>query len=319
MLKILKKWWFWVIVLVVIFFILASGGEKFENPIIVGEGVLQIPVEGIQDSLAIIQEEGWSEPVKLQASDEGREDSTYITRDGRYVLFYYDPIVGEFQESTAGIKADPKIYYSERPFITKQIHPVSTDDVNAEVGPYISESGDLYYTSTFIELEPTPHVAMPNKNMRNNEIIDMGTGEAEGDPHYCDSTQELYADVYFPEQEDQDLAVFKDGKTTIFPEPINLPNESAFQPFLTDDCQTLYFTSTRGRTQSIFPLQVYRSQRLGEFEWSEPELFIKFPDTGVLGGVGEFSMTRDSKQMVFLQLTINGSEGQNDMYYSEKK
>jgi hypothetical protein len=83
----------------------------------------------------------------------------------------------------------------------------------------------------------------------------------------------------------------------------------------------MYFTSTRGSTNNMFPLQVYKSQRLGEFEWKEPELFISFPKD-ILGGVGEFTMTRDLKQMVYLELIITkeGEEfvGQNEIYYSEK-
>ena len=156
-------------------------------------------------------------------------------------------------------------------------------------------------------------------------IIDMGTGEHEGNPHYCDERNELYANIEY-ESGDTDIAVFKDGETTILPEPINLPGNLELQPFLTDDCQTLYFTSSRGAVFSNFPLQVYKSQRLGDFEWSEPELFVSHPQPGgaegTYGGVGEFSMTRDGKQMVFLELTIT-TEGEtvvgtNKMYYSEK-
>jgi len=153
-------------------------------------------------------------------------------------------------------------------------------------------------------------------------IIDMGTGEHEGNPHYCDERNELYANIEY-ESGDTDIAVFKDGETTILPEPINLPGNLELQPFLTDDCQTMYFTSSRGKLINIFPLQVYKSQRLGEFEWSEPVLFLSYPQPeGMLGGVGEFSMTRDGNQMVFLELTITG-EGEdlfatNKMYYAEK-
>jgi len=302
---------------VVFFILLATSNETFENSITVLDDVDSSPVYGKQDGVAIIQEEGWSIPIKLQANDKGREDSTYITRDGRYVLFYYDPTIGEFQESTEGIKADPKIFFTKRPFVTKQLYPIPSDDINAETGPYISKSGDLYYTKTFIVLDPVPHVSMPQKTVKNNdEIIDMGTGKNENNPYYCDAMDELYVDI-----DDQDIVLFKNGKTTFLPEPINIPGERNFQPFLDDDCQTMYFTSTRDSEKQIFPFQIYKSYRLGEFDWSKPELFISFPIIDdVLGGVGEFSMTRDGKQIVFIQLTItNGSIGQNDMYYSEKR
>ena len=291
--------------------------KSFENPIIVLDNVDSSPVAGAEDGLTIIQEDEWSTPVKLQVDDEGAEDGTYITRDGRYVLFYHVPVWGHGD-------ADPQIYYSERPFVTRQVHPITSEDYNAEAGPYISEANDIYYTKTFIVLEPEPHEATPRKIVMNDgsTIIDMGTGEHEGNPHYCDERNELYANIEY-ESGDTDIAVFKDGETTILPEPINLPGNLELQPFLTDDCQTMYFTSSRGKLINIFPLQVYKSQRLGEFEWSEPVLFLSHPQPeGMLGGVGEFSMTRDGNQMVFLELTIIG-EGEdlfatNKMYYAEK-
>ena len=194
------------------------------------------------------------------------------------------------------------------------------DDYPSSMGP----QGDICYTKTFIVLEPTPHEATPRKIVVNDgsTILDMGTGEHEGNPHYCDAMEELYANIEY-ESGDTDIAVFKDGVTTFLPEPINLPENLDLQPFLTDDCQTMYFTSSRGSVISNFPLQIYKSQRLGEFEWSEPELFISYPQPeGMFGGVGEFSMTRDEKQMVFLELTITleGDEyvGTNEMYYAEK-
>ncbi len=298
--------------------ITSSEDDPFENPIFVLDDVDSSPVTGEEDGVAIIEEEGWSTPVKLPVDDDGAEDGTYITRDGRYVLFYHVPIWG------GGNGIDPQIYYSERPFLTRQVHPITSADFNAEAGPYISEANDIYYTRTFIVLEPEPHEATPRKIVVNDGsiIIDMGTGGHEGNPHYCDEWDELYANIEY-ESGDTDIALFKDGETTILPEPINLPGNLELQPFLTDDCQTMYFTSSRGKVINIFPLQIYKSQRLGEFEWSEPELFLSHPQPeGMLGGVGEFSMTRDGNQMVFLELTITG-EGEdlfatNKMYYAEK-
>jgi hypothetical protein len=330
--KFYKKLWFWVAVPVVVFLILAViDSNTYKTPFIVLGDVDSSPVIGVADGVATIQESGWSTPVKLPVSDEGREDSTQITRDGRYLLFYYDPVVGGFRESasTEGreeMQEDPKIYYSKRPFTSKQVHPISkSDPFNVEAGPNISEAGDIYYTKTFIKLLPKPHVSMPIKTVINNGdiIIDMGTGLAESDPHYCDAEEELYVSTYDSENgdPDQDVVVYKNGIATTLPAPINTPNSSDFQSFLTDDCQTMYFTSTRGKRVSEFPLQVYKTERLGEFDWSEPELFISFPDD-MTGGVGEFTMTRDGRQMVFLELIITEKDGQytgqNEMYYAEK-
>jgi hypothetical protein len=290
------------------------------NPFVVGDGVDSSPVMGEEDGLAIIQEEGWSTPVKLPVDDDGAEDGTYITRDGRYVLFYHVPTWGHSD-------ADPQIYYSERPFLTREVHPITSADFNAEAGPYISEAGDIYYSRTFIVLEPMPHQARPISIVINDgtRILDMGTGVIEDNPHYCDAMAELYANIEH-ESGDTDIAVFKNGITTVLPAPINLPDKLELHPFLTDDCQTMYFTSSRGGVVGNFPLQIYKSQRVGEFEWSEPELFVAHPQPGAAegtyGGVGEFSMTRDGKQMVFLELTImtegDGFVGTNKMYYADK-
>jgi len=304
---------------------------NYKHPFTVKPGVETGPVPGKADGYAVILEKGWSKPVKILANDDGREDSTYITRDGRHILFYYEPKSAAFQESRkVKKKADPKIYYSPRPFTNRFIHPISSIDFNGEAGPMISEAGDIYYTKTFIKLLPIPHEARPRKTVVNGgkKVLDMGTGLAEGDPHYCDATGELYAQIMYLKERngDQDICVMYKGKTTVFGKPINIPGELDFQPFLTDDGQTMYFTSSRGRKKkhNFFPFQIYRSKRLVDLEWGEPELFISFPqDTSIIGGVGEFGMTRDGKQMVFLQLVITkeGNQwiGDTDMYYAFRK
>ena len=60
---------------------------------------------------------------------------------------------------------------------------------------------------------------------------------------------------------------------------------------------------------------------------SEPALFVSHPqpdeEAGIYGGVGEFSMTRDGQQMVFLELTItaDGDDyvGTNKMYHAQRE
>jgi hypothetical protein len=289
---------------------------------VVSEDVDSSPVTGEEDGRAGITEEGWSTPVRLEVDDDGAEDSTYITRDGRYVLFYHVPTFG-------GDGTDPKIYYTERPFQTREEHPISSDDYNAEAGPYISEAGDIYYARTFIVLESgEAHEERPIGIVINDgtTIVDLGTGVIEENPHHCDALDELYANVQH-DSGDTDVVVFRDGETTVLADPINLADTLDLQPFLTDDCQTMYFTSSRGSTATGFPLQVYKSERLGDFEWSEPALFVSHPqpdeEAGIYGGVGEFSMTRDGQQMVFLELTItaDGDDyvGTNKMYHAQRE
>ncbi|MDP7059252.1 MAG: hypothetical protein QF416_02110, partial [Candidatus Marinimicrobia bacterium] len=58
----------------------SSEDDPFENPIVVLDDVDSSPVSGEEDGVAIIEEEGWSIPVKLPVDDDGAEDGTYITR-----------------------------------------------------------------------------------------------------------------------------------------------------------------------------------------------------------------------------------------------
>lgn len=247
---------------------------------------------------------GWSTPVKLGFNDGGWEDSPYLTRDGQTLYFFYHPFPDLLTglEEAMNIQFDGRIYKSQYPFATKELHPTSIPDMITEAGPYLSLSGDFYYHSNkrTIELQKV----VPESIYRNGERLDLGTGDDETNPHYCDAEGELYFDAA-----DHDILVYKNGSATLLPPPINLPGQQDFQPFLTDDCQTMYFTSNRGDS-----LAIYRTQRLGEFEWSEPELFISHPD-----GVGEFSMTSDEKRMAFAKISRTPNGGFTiDIYYSEK-
>jgi len=253
---------------------------------------------------AKVMESGWSASSKLEVSDDGWEDSPYITRDGRFVMFFYHPapdIVTDPPSATK-IQLDARIYVSERPFKTKSLHPVSTEDAVTEAGPYIALNKSFFYFRTF------PFGGGPHKIVRDGQTLDLGTGQHEQNPHYCDAMDELYFDAA-----DQQMYVHKGGRTTRLPAPVNAPGSRDFQPFLTDDCQTMYFTSTRAAGGGIFPFQVYRTRRSGEFQWSEPELFISHPD-----GVGEFSMTADGKEVVFIELSRVAGGARTDIYHSRR-
>ena len=143
---------------------------------------------------AKIWESGWSKPIKLGFNDEGWEDSPYITRDGKQILFFYHPypnlanpkvaervteyVVYHSQEAIEkGI--DGKIYFSNRPFNTKEIHPISKHKKypSADTAPYLSVSGDLYCNSTkesFVQGKDI-HVTVYKNGMR----LDFGTGKEE--------------------------------------------------------------------------------------------------------------------------------------------
>lgn len=89
-----------------------------------------------------------------------------------------------------------------------------------------------------------------NRIVRDGTILELGTPGHQDNPHYCDSMDELYFD-----DDVSDLWLFKNGRAMRLPPPIN-GRTVDYQPFLTDECQTLFFTSNRGAGGGPFPLQV---------------------------------------------------------------
>ena len=254
---------------------------------------------------AIILEGGWSKPVRLKFSDEGFEDSPYITRDGQLVLFFYHPahdILTDPAKAMA-LQFDGRIYVSPRPFTGKALFPLSTPNAVSEAGPSFGTGGALFYYRTF------PFSGQPVRIVRNGEILDLGTGGAEMDPFYCDAMDELY--FTSDGVGGRGVFVFKNGRSTRLPPPINAANSANMHPFVTDDCQNMYFSSTR--SSAPFPW-VYRSRRQGEFQWGAPELFIR----RVSGGVGEMTMTKDGSEMTFIELRLEAVGGTTDVYYSRR-
>jgi hypothetical protein len=170
-------------------------------------------------------------------------------------LFFYHPahdILTNPGQAMA-LQLDGRIYVSPRPFRTKSLFPLSTPNAVSEAGPSFGTGGALFYYRTF------PFTTQPVRIVRNDQILDLGTGGAEMDPFYCDAMDELYFSS--DGQGGQGIFVFKNGRPTRLPAPINAANTFNMHPFVTDDCQTMYFSSTR----SSFPFpRVYRSRRQGE-------------------------------------------------------
>ncbi|MDQ7029803.1 MAG: hypothetical protein Q9O62_08515 [Ardenticatenia bacterium] len=281
---------------------------------------------------ARIHEPGWSTPIKLSFNDDGWEDSPYITRDGSQILFFYHPfpdLVTTVDELTEYVVAHPqeaeaqgldgKIYVSDRPFTSRRVHPISQDGSPAlECCPYVSPSGELFYVSNRRSWELMKDV--PVSIYRDGERLDLRTDQAVDNPHYCPARDELWFDC----PSDANLCVMRNaaatgfqGQVTVAPYPVNARDDRVqdSQAFLTDDCQTLYITSSRdfpdlGRTQ------IYRLRRLDEegLQWSGPELFINSETL-----VAEVSMTADGTELVFAQVfwREDGTPG-IDIYYSRK-
>ena len=279
-------------------------------------------------SAATIHEPGWRTPIRLNLNDQGWEDSPYLTRDGKTLLFFWHPSdrladpaeaerVHEYvimnQQAALANGMDGKTYVSVAPFQTKTVHDISRGKrfPSADSCPYIAEDGDVYHCSTLEAFERG--YGVPSKGYRNKVRIDLGTRAEEVNHHYCAANDELWFDC----PGDQNICLLRNAKAGGFmgateraPAPINLNSRTNdFQPFLTDDCQTLYFTSDRaGR------LAIYKSQRNG-FDWSTPETFVSHA-----AGVAELSMTADGDKIAFSQLfwRADGSPG-TDIWYAEKE
>lgn len=318
----------WLVVILVIFGACAQVDEETEPPITPTHMPI---VEVDEDSLipATIHEPGWSTPIKLGFNDAGWEDSPYITRDGSRILFFYHPWPdlaepGKIEELTEYVLSnqqeaiqsglDGKIYVSYPPFNEREIHPVSQSKIypTADSSAYISESGDIFYVSN--KESYLQKAGVPVTVYRNGQRLDFGTGEDEGNPHYCEALDEIWFDC----PSDQNICIMKDAQKNGFqagfqmaPSPINhlLTDVTDFQPFLTDDCQTLYFSSTRGEDRLI---AIYKTTREGD-SWSEPVVFISHP-----GGVAELSMTSDGDEMIFVQVFWQDYDSpRTDIWYSK--
>jgi flagellin-like protein len=94
-----------------------------------------------------------------------------------------------------------------------------------------------------------------------------------------------------------------------FGTPINSPGEET-HPFLTQDQQTMYFSSNRDGI-----LKIYKSDRLNAATWDEPQVII----SGEIG-VGEPTLTSDGKYIYFVNIhtpSVGSYEG--EIYFSERK
>ena len=97
------------------------------------------------------------------------------------------------------------------------------------------------------------------------------------------------------------------------PHPINAANWRTVadaQAFLTDDCNTLYFSSDRSGGM----LKIYRTRRRPDGGWSKPRLFIDAPLP-----VAEVSITADGRELVFVMVTFTKNGARSDIYYARRR
>ena len=255
-----------------------------------GDAVKINPWASIRAKDVALLESGWSIPQRVPVSSEDWEDGAFITGDGKklYFAFYKGDLFADVARNK--FNGDIDVYYSNYPFTQKIKEPIS-ESIWSEGGVMISGK-DKYYHSNRMNLSDVDKKAVVDRIYKNGKALELGLGNiSANDPHYCAAKNELYFWVSNGPVK-KEIYVYKNGISKMLPAPINEGHVN-MQPFLTPDCQTMYFSS--GRTADT--LWIYRSKRLGENSWSEP-----IPVVRSKYGVGEPTLTDDGQKFFFVQL-----------------
>ena len=242
----------------------------------------------------------WKNPTWLEVNSDLWEDGAYITGDGNtlYFVIYQGDLINDILAGK--LEGELDVYLSQRPFTTKSKAPIS-EKTWAEGGVMISGK-DTYYMSNKYAKDGKYDTDI----YKNGARMSFNTAEDEDDPHYCAAKDELY--FWKKDGGDSNIYVYADGEIKKLPAPINTA-ATDIQPFLTPDCQTMYFSSNRDGNQAI-----YRVQRTDE-GWEKP--------TKVISGkiaVGEPTLTDDGKYLFFIQVFRNDDGAfTSDIMFVERK
>ena len=261
----------------------------------------------LQDQPQIAQ--GWSDPVLLEVNQDDWGDSLWVTPDGESIYFMWvkgDPFSavvlgdGNFAEN-------PDIYRSDKPFVTKQKDTrfYFDEDPWGAAGPMFDEEGNAWYMSN---REYSVNQKHDTDIYLNFELLPFNNDESYVNPHYCTSKDELWFD-----RDDTEILVLKNAKENNFegtpelaPVPINDVNPAVkdSQPWLSSDCNTMYFSSTRDHLEAG-PF-IYMSERTDD-GWTTPVAII----SGVELAVGEPSLTNDggNNARLFYEQIVRNDQG----------
>ena len=260
---------------------------------------------------------GWGKPVYLEINKLGWIESGHISDDGNtfWYMFYQGKDLFNAAVRGGPFEGSADIYVSNRePDGQFRKHkPVNKYFMVEKYGaccPAPYGDGSFLYNS---EREGrsdgwTPgdyknHIFLDDRRLPFNK-----KDEAFANPFYCKAKDELW----FDSKPDTEIGVLRNaakndfaGEIEIAPSPINSPNEKAqdAQPWLSEDCNTMYFISNRERVGQYYDGHwIYTSKRLDEkgYKWSEPELFMKSKVA-----LGEPTMTADGKKLFFSQYLID--------------
>tara|TARA_Y100000310_G_C20576586_1_gene760714 strand:- start:137 stop:1213 length:1077 start_codon:yes stop_codon:yes gene_type:complete len=187
-------------------------------------------------------------------------------------------------------------------------------------GLTLTNNGNRAYFSMPFTTDGAPDLAYADKvNGKWGEPIKIPVVSSEyeeGDPYVNTEDNEMFFLSRRPSNMQGDN-IYRSVKVNgewqtpeLMPEPVN-SNGNDMQTFLFEDY--LYFSSDRGVSGA--PIAIYKSKRVENNEWGEPELVIK----GNFG-VGELSLPSDGSRLYFEQIFTDGEGHFNaDMMYVERK
>ncbi len=279
-------------------------------------------IKAEQDSQVWVSSE-FQQPQNLGApiNTIGWEDGAYITGDGSKLYISY--FGGDLINYIAHGLSHEYLRGPNRGFRRAQVDVLVAEKAGSIWGePVLDAISEDIWSEGGVMLSNGNKYYMTNKEFQKDQIYRNGirfdfqdTSKDYGDPHYCAAKDELY----FWMQDNvsstpvlsatSSIYVYKNNTVSKLPAPINTGTKD-YQPFLTSDCQTLYFTSDRGGKAEI-----YRSTRLGESTWAEPEKIVSS-----LYGVGEPTLTNDGKQLYFVIIYHDNNLGYDaDIMIAQRK
>ena len=311
-----KRYWFLIAAVVVILLIIILSGDKKPTTTTTN---INWETARAQD-IPTIRESGWSTPQLVAVSSPDWEDSAYIYPDGQTISFDYYP--GDLITSVANgqFTDDLDSYISVFPFTikTKDTRFYLAEDIWSEAG-VMMVGNDVYYSSNrnlnwANDRKSDQNIYLNNQKLAFNDLIADSNW---GNPHYCAAKDELWFD-----ENDEDMWLLKDAKSNNFegtpepaPAPLQVDSYANFQPFLTQDCNTMYFSTNRGDIPGIVGPAIYKSTRNPDNTWTTPILVIHSKI-----GVGEPTLTADGSRLFFVQLFQDPDTDayNSDIFYIER-
>src|SRR3989344_1620027 len=276
-----------IVILVLLFFII-SGNKKPSVP------PDQINWKSIRaQDIPTIRESGWGTPQLVEASTPNWEDSAYISADGNKLYFDYYPRDLISDVARRQFSDDLDYYVSEKPFTTrtKLTQYYLAEDIWSEAGVMIDGS-DIYYSTNrnlnwANDRKSDQNIYLNDQRLAFNDVVADSNW---GNPHYCSAKDELWFD-----EDDKKMWLLENAKANNFtgtpasaPSPLQVDSYSNFQPFLTEDCNTMYFSTNRGNIPGVIGPAIYKSTRNADNTWTNPTLVIHSKI-----GVGEPTLPAD--------------------------